>query len=396
MELKIINKKSIKIAILLFPFFTFAFGLRWQLVGMAVNIMRLFCMVILGLWLISHKSGLNRLLNNKIFDQILLMFLVIAISSFINNKSVLNAVNLLLFAVIPFAVFNMFSTTLNGKKHILEGTVLLFEILIIINFLFMIIFSEGIYQTYSAGTTSKYYIFGAKNQMVAPVITGTIFLIEYSYNIYNKLSLNTLLLCVIHFVELAWGGSGTGLLMFALVLFFAALKNKFKNKMKLGYGLSFVFLIAIGIVLFRVQNNFAFFIEGIMHKSLTLSNRTFIWDAAISIVKSKLFLGYGVGESLFGDVYLDMGYMNEITFSHDIFLDYLVMGGIASLALFIKILFDTQNIYRKTEITSSYGKSFIWIGILVYMFASIVEIYTGNYCLFIMIAYIASLKVNSN
>jgi O-antigen ligase len=125
-----------------------------------------------------------------------------------------------------------------------------------------------------------------------------------------------------------------------------------------------------------------------MHKSLTLSDRTFIWDAALLLVKSKLFTGYGVGKSLSGEVFIDLGYMSETIFAHDIFLDYLVMGGIFALVVFILILLETQKEYKEMISISRYWKTFIWIGVLIYMCASIVEIYTGNYCLFLMIAYI--------
>ncbi len=391
MGLNIINKKSIKIAILLFPFFTFALGLKWQVIGMLVNAMRYLSFSILGIWMLSHKSGLARLFKMYIFDLVLLLFFLLALASLINGKSISYSIKLLMYAVIPFAVFNMFYNSPNWKRHILEGTVLIFEILNITNLIFMIVFKDGIYQTFTANTVSKYYLFGAKNQMVAPVITGMFFLIEYAYNVRGKITRNTILLCSIHFIELLWGGSGTGLLMFAIVVIFVILKQLLKKYLKIEHGLSAVFVFAVGIVLLRIQNIFSYLIEDIMHKSLTLSNRTFIWDAAISLVKSNFLLGYGVGESLSGDVFLDMGYMSETIFAHDMFLDYLVMGGILSLVIFIMILLETQKYYRETRFVSKYGKTFIWIGILVYLFASIVEIYTGNYCLFIMIAYVTSI-----
>ena len=388
MELKIVNKKSIKIALLLFPFFTYALGLKWQVAGMVVNAMRVMSMLLVSIWFVTHRSGLSRFLKIKIVDLIFLLFLIIAISSVLNGKSISSAAQLAMYAIMPFTIFNMFINTKNGLRHILEGTVLIFVIINIANLIFMIIFRNGIYQTYTANTVTKYFLFGGKNQMVAPIITGTFFVIEYSFYRYNKLSKKCILLCLINLLELVWGGSGTGLLMFGLIVVAVALKDRLKNKFKLKYGLGAVFAIAIGLVVFRVQNYFSFLIEAIMHKSLTLSDRTFIWDAALLLVKSKLFTGYGVGKSLSGEVFIDLGYMSETIFAHDIFLDYLVMGGLFALVVFILILLETQKEYKEMISITRYWKTFIWIGVLIYMCASIVEIYTGNYCLFLMIAYI--------
>ncbi|MFR3202482.1 MAG: O-antigen ligase family protein [[Clostridium] leptum] len=62
----------------------------------------------------------------------------------------------------------------------------------------------------------------------------------------------------------------------------------FRNYLILNILLFFV------IVIFRMQNLFAFLIEDILHKNLTLTGRTVIWDRTLELIGEKPILGHGV------------------------------------------------------------------------------------------------------
>lgn len=55
-------------------------------------------------------------------------------------------------------------------------------------------------------------------------------------------------------------------------------------------GIALVFLL---FVVFQVTDKFAFLIEGVLHKSLTLSSRLPLWDIALGCVKASPLLGHG-------------------------------------------------------------------------------------------------------
>lgn len=55
-----------------------------------------------------------------------------------------------------------------------------------------------------------------------------------------------------------------------------------------------IFLLNMLIVVFKVQYLFSDFLTNILHKSPTLSGRTYIWDQILKDVKDNPFLGIGM------------------------------------------------------------------------------------------------------
>ena len=216
-------------------------------------------------------------------------------------------------------------------------------------------------------------------------MTCLFFNMETAYRSYNKIITRTSLsMCFICAFELIIGGSGTGLIVLAAFIILCLLELKHRE---ISSNLSLVVLLAsfLAIVIFRIQNIFSFLIVDILHKSLTLSDRTYIWDAAIGSILSHPILGTGITDSLSGNVHLKLSYLVKDIFAHDLYLDYLLMGGIPALCIFVCILISVKKSY---DSFLNKKNTLIWWGIVVYLFASIVEIYTTNFCLFLMFAYI--------
>ncbi|WP_423220497.1 O-antigen ligase family protein [Bifidobacterium imperatoris] len=186
-------------------------------------------------------------------------------------------------------------------------------------------------------------------------------------------------------LELIIGGSGTGLIVLFVFIVLCLLELKHRT---ISPNLSLIVLLAsfLGIVVFRIQNIFSFLIVDVLHKSLTLSDRTYIWDSAIESILSHLILGTGITDSLSGNVHLKLSYLVKDIFAHDLYLDYLLMGGVPALCIFICLLISVKNSYCYIL---NRNRTFIWWGIVIYLFASIVEIYTTNFCLFLMFAYMS-------
>ena len=63
---------------------------------------------------------------------------------------------------------------------------------------------------------------------------------------------------------------------------------------KFKYLLIIIIITFLGLVIFRIQNYFAFFITDILGKDLTLSGRTLIWDRTLSIFAEHPLIGIGV------------------------------------------------------------------------------------------------------
>lgn len=387
-----IQKSSLKVAILIIPWFTFAVGMKWPVLGIMINAWRVIVLLWSFMYLIDNKRIRNNLFSCGYILPMSILYGILLLSTIINNQNTLNALQLAIYGIWPFIVMSMVDNSDEKNQAFLEGIVIAFSVLTVINMVMILAYPEGIYTTYSSGTVTKYYLFGAKNQMVAPLMTAFVFFLEYSYRKYQRMTMRTIFLCGLCIIEIIIGGSGTGILMVASLIAMAFYHNRKRKGLNSTVTLAIVLTITVGFVVLRLQNLFDFIIVSLLHKSLTLSNRVFIWDTAIEIIKEHPYIGTGVSGSLAGNVLLNLSYLSRNTFSHNMYLDYLVMGGIGALVGFFMNLYVAKKQYDSLYTVSRYGKTYVWEGIIVYLIASIVEIYTGNYCLFMMMSYIASLQ----
>ena len=88
------------------------------------------------------------------------------------------------------------------------------------------------------------------------------------------------------------------------------------------------------MVLYRLQDVFAFLIEGVLHKGLSFTGRTEIWDTAIDNILHSPALGYGLAQS--GKVYRLR--KHKYYHAHNVFLEVLMEGGFCALLCFLMML----------------------------------------------------------
>ncbi|MBQ7784461.1 MAG: O-antigen ligase family protein, partial [Oscillospiraceae bacterium] len=92
-------------------------------------------------------------------------------------------------------------------------------------------------------------------------------------------------------------------------------------------------LAFISIVLLRLQYYFSYIIEDVLHKNITFTGRTDIWDISINLIKRSPIIGYGVYEG-HGFVF----YRGQYYYSHNAILEILIQGGAIALIFFIAML----------------------------------------------------------
>lgn len=105
--------------------------------------------------------------------------------------------------------------------------------------------------------------------------------------------------------------------------------------------------INIAVVFFQIQKYFAWLIENVLGKSLTLSNRVFIWDKVIKLVQEKIFFGYGFERN---DVFAFKIGNEHYTHAHNTILDVFYKTGIIGLSVYMYIIvlvMKELNKYRK-------------------------------------------------
>ena len=97
-----------------------------------------------------------------------------------------------------------------------------------------------------------------------------------------------------------------------------------------------ILLINCGIVFLGMQDRFAWIIEGLLDRSLTLTGRTMIWDGVLSNMDGHWLFGNGLGANV--------SFNNRgVTYEHNQLLNLLFAGGIFAIGIFLGILFSSLN-----------------------------------------------------
>lgn len=219
-------------------------------------------------------------------------------------------------------------------------------VLVLANFILLCLFPLGLC---TGGTYHYKYNFLGIDNFLAPILIPYMFLVALrSTMCHGDLNWFAYAMIFVSGESLVLVWSATGLMGLAVALIFLLFvyqrraQSLFNFTTALGVGGGMFFTI----VLFRLQNIFAFFIEGVLHKGLSFTGRTDIWDKAIKMILKSPFLGYGIAQS--GKVYRLS--KHKYYHAHNAFLEVTVEGGVFSLMAFLMMLATAGRqllIYRR-------------------------------------------------
>lgn len=260
--------------------------------------------------------------------------------------------------------------------------------LIIANVISIMLFPNGIYTSNSMWSEDSmhYYVLSIENSM-APYLLTTIMLSGISLlrkrrNI--KFDVVAVIFCIITPFLLE---SATLLLVVSLfvVLGLAIIfTEKFDNKSFINLYIIIAIAMTFLIVLFRRMDIFAYLIEVVLKRDLTLTSRTRIWDASLDAICQKIILGYGVQNTVF------LRNLLKASHQHNYYLHILFQGGIIAFASFCVIMNECRK-HLNSNVDKN--KSLMAVCLFCYMIAFIGEVYgDGIYILpfFLCITIIVS------
>lgn len=217
--------------------------------------------------------------------------------------------------------------------------------------------SMALINTFSAilwrdGIEPEKYFAGVSNQLGLLYIFAIITIISYR-RILGKRSKGIYLYFILSTLGLVLMDSANNLVSWGMLIILLVFENtRCGNKLVAFRRIIVIYtIIFISIVIFRAQNLFSFFIEDILNKSLTLTNRTNIWDIVINQLKEQPLTGYGVQDSS-NIIYLYLVRPNKplvnSTFSaHNQILQILYEGGVLILVPLLLIIDRTNKNIRK-------------------------------------------------
>lgn len=97
--------------------------------------------------------------------------------------------------------------------------------------------------------------------------------------------------------------------------------------------------VTLLVVVARVQTYFAAQIEGLLGKSVTMTGRTDLWDAAIPILADSPLFGYGINSQFGAFIPAFKGLLWQ---AHNQYLQIAYDGGLVAVGLFIALLWTTS------------------------------------------------------
>ena len=142
----------------------------------------------------------------------------------------------------------------------------------------------------------------------------------------------------------------------------------------------------VAIVVFRVQHIFTWLIEQILHKNLTLTGRTHIWNVAMALIQANPWLGYGKSSLL------KFAFTKYAIPAHNQFLDIGITCGIPGLLVYLIILYCAfRNLSKCKESPSGRVMACALLAYLVMSIAESPDPYQPWFIIFAMTAYMKQL-----
>ena len=220
-------------------------------------------------------------------------------------------------------------------------------VFMIVNLMSVIICPNGMYLVQGV-TTEKYYFIGHNNAAARFLLPGVFYAIAYDYLEQNKMGWKTLVSATLSFLTVTLTWSNTGMVGLGLLLLSIILSTRMELP-KLFTVKNVFILSAVLFFVVVVDNNvgvFDFLIEKVFHKEVTLSGRTYLWNAILNAIVKRPILGYGYGVSM-GDIFTAGRYVASS--GHNYFLDLLLRGGILQLVFQILIVLEVGRIVDKSH-----------------------------------------------
>lgn len=248
-----------------------------------INFSRLIFLFILGYWLKSkiYKKDLKLLILMSIY------FTLILITTIVNNGSI-RSIIMVCYPIIGTILLISIGIHKNETSLIIAFAYLFYG-LVIINFFDTILFKDT-----SSQYSTSYYFLGGKNQLAIPFSVGFCFIKIY-YEKYRTSKLKFFL--INYFIIILLTGiitkSGTCIISLMVLLGLSYFKWLKKILTPLNFFIGYL-IFTIGIVIFKIQNYFKFLIVEILHKDITFTRRTIIWEKVLEKIKEKPLFGYGM------------------------------------------------------------------------------------------------------
>lgn len=296
-----------------------------------INIVKLIVTVLIGLNILKNKTKISKI-----------TIALIIYAAYLFLVTIFNKVTPITFIKVyglNIGIFLLCDLIFNSKvkDKFIRFFSNYFLVLLIVNLVLIIVsYLNGnpfslFYGTYLLGQDNRFILY------IIPALLGFFYLSRRANKKSDKIKLVLTYIVGTYTVYFLWSvASLVALLFIGVSYIFIKLFKKVKINIKF---LSLIIIaICVGIVFFKIQNNFRYFIVNVLNKSMTLSYRTLIWDRALEMLSESninLLFGFGYFDTshLFDDI---QGRLNHL---HNLILDPLFSSGVIGLVMYTSILY---------------------------------------------------------
>lgn len=238
-----------------------------------------------------------------------------------------------------------------------------------INFITIIRHPEGIW--YSASITGnlfylQHWFLSAKNNFIVYLLPGLCITVMRCYY-YNKVNLLAIWMFIASALCIFITFSATSII--GITVFGIYMILIYKNKLTERFHFPQYLFLSLGtflaVVVFKVQEYFVTLIEGVLHRSISLTGRISTWDWAMYWISRKPIFGNGYETNI--DITSKL-HDSAATHCHNMFLDITYRGGFVALLIVLMIFIyccRSEKQYMKSPFSRILVFSiFVFTGIL--------------------------------
>jgi O-antigen ligase len=302
---------------------------------------------------------------NQFIFAVLLLQGIYLFSSIINMDSGIYWLKNLTFVAVTIAV--VFFVDLAVRGNAINKTIRILHywlaFCILVNFILERLYPGGL----SNGTLPiHHFTFFLGYEDGIPPILYISLLISVFYSIYIKrrITLSVLFVWTANiFFPFPIERRTTATICLAVFAILLMIVYFFKQRVKLHHYLYFNYIFIILIVVMQLQGIFRYIIVELLHRDLTFTHRTRIWEGFFKSIAEKPIFGYGIINA--EETYQVSNFTNSSSV-HNIFIQILIWGGIAALVTFTIILFIAANSFERNK--SKKSSSMVSIVIFLILF----------------------------
>ena len=255
---------------------------------------------------------------------------------------------------------------------------------VVLNLVSLLLFPNGLMQIKTAVLFRKdlfllvpFWVFDSDNRFITWFVP-TIALVSIAD--MKKNTKKTLLVTVMATFSLiyTWSAGAMSVFLLFLILYMFFLETKFIKRINIRVVLIGYIFVWGYLILFEGYRIFQPFIVDVLHKNMTLSGRTIVWQRANDYILHNLVLGTGVLDT---NVISDM---IGLSHCHSHLLHTIFIGGIIGLVIYLFFWFSVVGpLYRKWDQCEARILGLLFICVLVADLVDFLE-FSGIYILYMI------------